>query len=514
MPDHLKALVVILVLAGVVFSFAKSPACARASTAENFERRRNLWFGITLAAFLAHNFWIFLVVAGALLLLALPREPSKIAMFFFLLFAVPRISSELGGLGIVKTLFEMDYARLLALTVLLPAFLVLRKQPGVEPFGRTLPDKLVLGFLIYSALLMLSYGSFTGTLRKGVFLPFIDIFLPYYVASRSLRNLEGFRDALMAFVVAALVLSAIGGFEFVWRWLLYSSLDGALGAVWPYGEYLRRGDYLRAAASVGHAIPLGYVIAVAIGFYLYLRRWVPDRTMRGLGLMLLIVGLIAPVSRGPWVGAVLIFLLFVATGPGAGLQAARYALLGGIALPVLLATPVGEEMVQYLPFVGTIDQGTLDYRRLMLAAAYEVFLQNPIFGSPNFIEADALQALRQGQGIIDLVNTYISVSLSGGVIGLALFGGFFLAVAAGIYGGMRSLADQSDERYVLGQSLLATLAGIMLIIFTVASISIVPFVYWAVAGLGVAYARMLAVERAPAPARRAGLRQAPARRSA
>src|SRR6266568_2946820 len=123
MPEYLKALVVILVLATVVFAFAKAPVCSIVSTAGDFERRRNLWFGLTLVVFLAHNFWIYIIAAAALLSLAASRESNKLAMFFFLLFAVPPIEAPISGLGLVENLFTINYPRLLALTVLVPAFL-------------------------------------------------------------------------------------------------------------------------------------------------------------------------------------------------------------------------------------------------------------------------------------------------------------------------------------------------------------------------------------------------------
>src|SRR6267378_3259637 len=129
MPEHLRALLVILVLSSAVFALAKTPACAMACAAADFERRRNLWFGITLAAFLAHNFWIFIVVAAALLLFAQSREPNKLATYFFVLFAVPLIPADITGLGLIQHFFSIDYIRLLALAVLLPAFLFLRRQP-------------------------------------------------------------------------------------------------------------------------------------------------------------------------------------------------------------------------------------------------------------------------------------------------------------------------------------------------------------------------------------------------
>ena len=62
---------------------------------------------------------------------------------------------------------------------------------------------------------------------------------------------------------------------------------------------------------------------------------------------------------------------------------------------------------------------------------------------------------------------------------------------------MRSLADRNDELYLLGQVLFSTLLGILVIIMTVSSISVIPVIYWSVAGLGVAYARMLALAKAP-----------------
>ena len=501
MPEHLRALVVILILATTVFAFAKAPACALASTSGDFERRRNLWLAITLTAFLAHNFWIYIVVVAALLLFALPREPNRLAMFFFLLFAVPAIDAEITGLGVIRYFFTLHYVRLLELTVLLPAFLLLRKQPDSERFGRSLPDKLIAGYVILICVLTLGASTVTHTLRSGVFYAFIDIFLPYYVASRSLKNLQGFRDALMAFVVAALVLSAIGVFEFARHWLLYAGLGVALDAQWASGGvYLERGDDVRAQGSAGHAIPFGYVIAVASGFFLYLKRSVPNAMAWGLGLLLLIVGLIASLSRGPWLGAAAMLSVFVATGPSPGKGFVKLGLLGVIILPLLLVTPFGEKIVDLLPFVGGIASDTITYRQQLLKICIGVILQNPFFGAYDFMYSPAMQELKQGQGIIDIVNSYIGVALGSGLVGLSLFSGFFIAVAIGIFNAMRKLPDKNNEHYVLGQVLLSTLLGIMVIIFTCSSIFTIPVIYWAVAGLGVAYARMLALAKDPVKA--------------
>jgi len=501
MPEYLRALVVILVLATTVFVFAKAPACAMASTTADFERRRNLWFAITLAAFLAHNFWIYIIVTAVLLLMALPREPNRLAMFFFLLFAVPySISDEISGMGVIRSFFTINYLRLLALTVLLPAFILLWRQPDSERFGRSLPDKILAGYMILTFVLTLSASTFTHALRSGVFYSFIDIFLPYYVASRSLKNLEGFRDTLMGFVVAALVVSTIGAFEFARHWLLYSSLGDVLGAKLAAGSYLERGEgTLRALASMGHPIPLGYVMAVASGFLVYLRRSVPNAMAWCFGV-LLILGLIACLSRGPWLGATVMLLVFVATGPSPGKGLLKLGLLGAIILPVLLMTSFGEKIIDLLPWVGGAADDTVTYRQQLLKISIYVIFQNPFFGAFDFMYSPAMQELKQGQGIIDIVNTYVGVALRSGLIGLSLFLGFFIVVAVGIFKGMKNLDDTNSELYILGQVLFSTLIGILVIIFTVSSVSVIPVIYWSVAGISVAYVRMLASEKTPAQA--------------
>lgn len=498
MPEHIRALFVILALASVVFVFAKGPACAVAMAPADFERRRNLWFAVTLAAFLAHNFWVFIIAAGSLLFVAAFREQNRMAMFFLLLFAVPAFSAEIPGAGGIRYFFEMNYVRLLVLAVLLPAFLSLQRQSDLEPFGRTLPDKLVAGYLVLILMLMFTVSTLPGALRAGVFYAFIDVLLPYYVASRSLKNVQHFRDALMALAIAALVLSAIGIFEFARHWLLYSSLEDALGVRWGYGNYLEREDTLRAQGTTGQPIPFGYVMAVGACLILYLKNSIPNKAVWMLGLLLLVAGLIAGLSRGPWVGAAAMVLAFIALGPSGGPRIAMIALAGIVVLPVLMAFPIGAKIIDYLPFVGTIDEGSVTYRQRLIEIAIQIIWENPLLGAFNYIHSPAMQELRQGQGIIDIVNTYIAVALGSGLVGLSFFVGFFVAIAAGIFTGMRRLTNRNADEYVLGQVLLSTLLGILVIIFTVSSISVIPVIYWSIAGFGVAYVRMIGRLTTPA----------------
>ena len=289
-----------------------------------------------------------------------------------------------------------------------------------------------------------------------------------------------------------MVLATIGVFEFFKGWLLYGALGRAVIAFGDSGHYLYREGNVRAMASVEHSIVLGFVMVIALGFFLFLRESITNRIVRGLWLALLLAGLIAPQSRGPWIGAVILFLVFIATGPRAARRILVLIAGGIIATPLILVSPIGEKMYSYLPFVGTVEQENVTYRQLLIENCFKLIKQNPFIGVPNAMETTELQSMRQGsQGIIDIVNSYVSIALGSGLIGLLLFVSIFTTIGFGIYKCMEQVAGKNEELHLLGRVLLATLVAIMVMIGTVSSISFIPVIYWSVAGIGLAYIRMV-----------------------
>jgi hypothetical protein len=497
-PEHLRALVVILALSIPVFALAKAPITATISSAEDFRRRRNLWFFFTFAAFFAHSFWLFALLLTCALVLARRNETNPMALYLALFIALPPISQSIPGLGLVNELFAVDHVRLLALFVLLPAYMALRRQPGTEAFGRLLPDKLLLGYLVLEVALTLPYRTLTSVLRDSVAYAFTDVFLPYYVASRSVRTLKAFRDALGALVVSVLVLSLILLFEYRGYWLLYSALDRALGVDWGGNSYLTRAGNLRASGTIGHAIAAGYVCAAALGLYLYLRTVISSVFMRRLAMLVIAGGLLGALSRAPWLGAVAMIVVFMALGPSPVASLSKLGLAVVATLPVLLATDIGSKIIDYLPWVGEVDARNVDGRARLAEVAFQVFLENPVFGRFDYLVHPAMEALRGSDGIIDTVNTYVVVGLRGGGVGLALFVGVFTTAGYGVFKSLRRLGNKGDERHALGRALLATLIGVLLIIGTVSPILVIPTVYWILAGLAVGYSRMIALDTASA----------------
>lgn len=485
MPEHLRALVVVLVLSGLVF-YATRSLVAQVAGQATAHRWRNTWLSFTLLAFLAPNFWIVAAGSCLWLLANLRRERDVVVGFYLLiLFAIPMPNSRVSGFGLINYLIDLNFPRLLALVLLIPAVMMLRQQKSNLRTGATWPDKCLVAYVLLLAALEFRATNVTNALR-GCFYLLLDVWLPYYVVSRSVRSMEAFKAALLGMVLAGLLLAAIGAFEYLRFWKLYDAMVKSLGLDWGFGGYLGRGGSLRATATLGHSIVFGYVMVICLGLYLFLKEQIQHTWQRKLGGLLLLAGLVASLSRGPWVGAVACLLVFLATGTKPVLKMAGVLLAGVAAIPVLMLFPAGQKVVDLLPFIGTVESENIDYRSRLLDNALIVIQRNLWFGSEDYMSTPEMQSMIQGEGIIDIVNSYVGVALDSGVVGLALFLGVLLGNAWAVWQCQKRWPAGSPEK-LLGRALLASMAGAMVTIFTVSSISLVPIVYWCLAGLCLAY---------------------------
>jgi O-antigen ligase len=151
-----------------------------------------------------------------------------------------------------------------------------------------------------------------------------------------------------------------------------------------------------------------------------------------------------------------------------------------------------------LPFIGSAEAETVDYRQRLFENALIVIERNPLIGSADYLSTPEMQAMVQGEGIVDTVNTYLEVALNSGMIGLSLFLGFFVAILIGLW---RATIHGAHHKLDLGncaRALTATLLGILVTIGTVSSVEFIPYVYWSFAGLCVAFIRIAVRQRAVA----------------
>ena len=492
MREHIVALCYILLIAGVCFAVLFKPMTARLMTLGDFQRRVGLWFAVTVVTFLAHNYWLALLGAALLIAIAARREPNPVALYCLLLFAVPQFTMQVPGLGLVNYLFDIDHPRMLALVLLVPAALRLMQQPRAHNPRLLVADTLFILYFLYGVLAHAAVDTVTLLMRHVLNMA-LDHWLLYYVVTRWVTDRHRFYDVLACFTMAVTVGALIGVFETSRSWLVYQSLTGPLGV--PAGElsaYLMRisddGAYLRASVSMGHAIAFGYVVMVALCFQLalvgrYAPRWL------GAGVVaLLIAGIAASLSRGPWLGCALAVLIGLSFGPGALRRLVWMGALLPLLVAALLILPQGDRIIDMLPFVGTVESGNVSYRQQLIDRALIVFWQNPIFGSLYFISNPVLEEMRQGQGIIDIVNSYVGVALAYGGVGLLLFVAPSLWVMGHALVTRSRLAHAAPETEIAGRAVVAAMIGTLLVIGTSSYILHIPIVHWLLVGLCAGYA--------------------------
>jgi O-antigen ligase len=488
-----KRLIVVLALAAIVFQLAK-PIALRFMSGEDFSRRRLVWFLLTIVSFVSPSFWLYVLVAAPMFLWAYRKDSNPLALYLLMLHVIPPAGFNIPILG-NNGLFPLDNYRLLSFCVLLPAALRYRKERD-KAAARTWGAMDVL-LLAFGALQVALYtppdlqlaipDSLSNVLRRAV-LFFLDTYLVYFTVSRTCRSRREMVDAVATFSLACAVMAAIALFEYARHWLLYVEILGAWGISLNAIVWLTRGGELRAQASAGHALSLGYLVAIGFGFWLYLKSHVQTR-MRRIGVTLLLwAGLFAAVSRGPWLGALSAYFSFFAAGSRAVSRLAKGTLLAAALALLIIVSPIGDRIIDVLPVMGKTPDSNIIYRERLAERGWEIVLAHPFFGDQN--PWPEMADLRQGEGIIDIVNTYLGVALNYGLVGLFCFLGFILLGMKKVYARTRELRHSDPDLALLGTSLIACIVATLVMIYSSSFNLGAQKMFYVLAGLATAYSRL------------------------
>lgn len=454
-----------------------------------FLRWTLLWIFTTAAAIFLNNFYFF---TAAIFILCFfwggNTVNQKLTTYFLLLPAVPlHVKYSLPGiLPGIQTLIDLNYFRLLNLFLLIPCLIILLREEKDERkklFNNSL-DKYVLLFLIFVSVIAFRDVTITVGLRK-VFYHLLDILIPYYVISRSVRTLENFKEIFSAILYSAIILSVIGIFEEAKGWLLYQQM-------FTGGIPIHREGFLRVQTVFGSPIAFGFFITLALGVLLFLKDCYKNQKIFYYAVFCLLAGcLFLTVSRGPWVGCFILILAFLL------MRSDKYMSwrLGGLMFFVflvsfLIVTPYGKQALSELPFFKSGAYGSIDYRVNLTKASFKVAKRNPIFGSnpSQYMATEELEEMRQGMGLIDMVNTYLGIVLRYGLVGLTLFILIFLGLLRRLYLSLKlSFVIKNSEPNSLGRCLFAIIIAVVVMIGTVSSISYIPVYYWLFIALSVSY---------------------------
>jgi O-antigen ligase len=497
MSDHLRAFVAVLALT-LIALFIVRWIFSGTVLFEGFERRRNYWIGALAICFLVPNFYGVMVLLGAMYLFAMRKETNPVAFYLMFMVAVMPIHREIQGIGPIAKLFEINNTRLMALTVLLPLAWRMFTAPrpkGVQPsLAPRLVDVAAILYACYMVLIYSPQDSITVLMRRAVH-EVLDFVLPYFVISRFCRDREKVIESLGALLIGAMIVSIVAIFEHFKGWLLFQTLGDQWGVPNLFMSlYVMRDSVLRASASTGHPLVLGHLLVVCVGLLGYFRTHLKSRWKLAAAWVILLLALYSTVSRGPWVTAALVIVL---TGLFTRKVVRFYAVLALSATVVagaLLVSPWAEKVINFLPFIGKVDPENVVYRQQILDTTFVMIQQNPVFGNVRVLEQ--LEHLRQGQGIIDLVNVYAEIAMTYGLLGLFLFclflfSGLFYSVIAAL-----RMRKKDTELFTMIGSTATALLGSMVTLAGIANYLSVPLVYTSIIALLVASVRL---SRRPLP---------------
>lgn len=477
----LKSLIVLVVLGWFAWRVGPRAVSLLVGRASELAVYPRLAVGVVIAAFLAGNFWLYTLAAGGWLTRFL-SSVHPAALLVATAFVTPYLSLAINGVGPLDhlLLFKFQY-----LVIWMAAWLTrqrLPKQPQALTPAQRMIDWFAFGWVVFQVFMSAGASNVTNAVRVAVY-EFTETYLVIYVMSRSVRSSKDLRLVIAVMLLSFGFQALVACFETLRHWLLYSGLASALGVPKAMGGYLAREGtgLLRAQGSTGHPIVLGAMAAVGACLSLTLIAPGKPHVWARIGLATtLLAGLIASISRGPWAAAVVALLAWAMLPP---VNARRLAAVIGSLLCVVvmvLLLPGGQKVIDLLPWVGNVESFNVDYRERLLQVSWIVFLENPWLGSVHYLDEPIMQTMIQGEGIVDIVNTYVAVALRSGAIGLVLYAGPLWVAMGSLL--LRLRRDPQPEF----RALMAALVCISVTIATVSPVSFIPMMLWSLVGLAAA----------------------------
>lgn len=455
-------------------------------------RKYFTWWAILASVyFLSPNPLVFSILAVVFLLLIAKRFDRLEAGAFFLILLPPGLFL-FGDLPAINYLLRINFAFLVAMILLTP--IALKYASKVPLKGLNSVDVAMMIVLLFILALIWRSTTFTDALR-GTFVNGIKILGIYYAFSRGIQNREHLTRVLSAFIAAAVLAGSIGIVASVINWDFFATQDSRLFDT--FIRYKARAGRLRVAGVFGGAYPdFGTTLMIALIAAAFAIAKIEKAMLR----VAIVVGFIAAWfvtgSRGPIIALVASMPVFFLTRPSPMKSFFLLGLAGGIGLLLFSLTPPGKEFLAYLPFIGTAGVGEVTYRQRLIDASWEVIKRWPLFGNPDFADTPWMQEMRQGEGIIDVVNDYLRQAMTYGVPFTLIYIWTHVRPVFKNMALARGVDDETDRDWrLIGGGLAAALMTYTLSYATTSKRSFADEIGWMLIGLNVAYARITMAER-------------------
>jgi hypothetical protein len=433
---------------------------------------------------------VFGLMAAAMAVCCVLKPAYRVGLYLGVMAVIPSNYDTNVPFPGINYLIELDYGKIATLVILGPLFFAVIAKPAPK-FLRSV-DYLLLGFVLLCGVMSIRELPLTSMLRS-LFDLFVKAYLPYIAITRTMTSMKDVAEAVKAMFVGLVAVAVIGFISAARSWNYYANiLDFTRAKI--FGEY--RNGILRISSTMNSTL-LGVAMGGGVlqAYHFMKTRELPTLIAFGaMGLFAFVC--FATGSRGAWLGALAMpATLFIFTSRSTFYRRAF------VAASVLVTAYL------YSDIVGgqrTFDGGNIDYRAELLRVGVQEVAKRPLFGSPNFADAEAFQALRQGEGIIDIVNAYLQYALLYGLTGLLLFVSTFVLAIGGAMKAIGELDkaprndDVVNDRRRLLAVLVSMMVGQMILLVTTSTTSYISNYNFMLLGMVVGAARFVRAETAAA----------------
>lgn len=482
-------------IAGVYVLFAIALGGGVAAIA--FKESRSDIYNITIAwmlitgsvFFIKIPFVCFLIILFVLVVFKPKRDVNRLLLYYIAMLPVLptffRWDVSASFLPINR-LFFLHYYDLVNLIYLLPlATLTANSGGGVwKDQGYLNAEKLrklIIFLLVYVLILGFRGTSLTDGLRS-----FLQGSMSLLLIIFAFKNLYE-QKKLIAYVMQGVLISGcimafIGFFQYWKLWKFYTELPYSLvGENLLYQMTEVRGGGMRVASTM-NPLSFGFYMTICAGvIFQYMRN--ESWTFWGRVLLgVYIYGLILTNSRGGILG--LLIMLAVYYLYDSKYQQLRKSILSMRWIMIIIMIPLVSSGINYL--VKIDENGTFLYRVDLVSNSLLAAKDNIMLGSANFLDHPAMQASKQGQGIIDITNSYLGLLLENGLIGL----GLFVYIGFTLLKKLIRLRRQAFDCGNIGLErnlclIISILVAFDVVIFTVSFVDLLEHYYWIFSCLGI-----------------------------
>ncbi len=372
----------------------------------------------------------FIIIFFLVRFLSQKLKPEQVIAFYFsIMFSFTLTQGYTLSVGVV--LGGVNYLTVINWALLLP--LLFKKTKKLRLTGI---DKLVIAFFAFQFILNLRDDSFTNGLRKDFWLT-MHYIVPYLAIRKFVGNYSLIYVAIGFALLSQMFVAVIEG---LMSWKLYTTIETIGGYPRAYNPYYFRNGFLRVNAVFSNPLIISLFANFGVLYsYIWLMRK-DDNAIKGfsrwLALGAVVTAIMATFFTGSRAGLMGILATLIAYHGYLWAAKVKKDPIPKMALAAVIVVAIF--IVNNQKFI----EEEFGYRYQLFVVSKDVILDNFLFGDLNGRRDPRMEVLIQGEGIVDLVNSYIYFSLFYGVPAMLCFA---VALGSGIFRSYKLLRREEDK---------------------------------------------------------------------